>query len=194
MDIVSIIKTAFLIVVLFCALIGAFGPQLKYRSIDAQVYLYKSVHSGTTRYFKDYSLGCKAIDNTVDASFAFAILSWVTILVGLAISAISIFKKDLIPSLVNVIVAAFAWVFLGITWPLTVAVYYSKYCGSSTSLHASTKPYYGFGFIVVAFILTTMWLVFEVLSLLKLIPVGTSTEGGSTTAQEEEKPTNNAPV
>ena len=112
---------------------------------------------------------------------------------GLAISAISIFKKDIIPSIVNVIVAAFAWVFLGITWPLTVAVYYSKYCGSPSSLHKTTKPNYGFGFIVVAFILSTMWLVFEVLSLLKVIPSGASTEGGAS-SPDEDKPTANAPA
>ena len=171
MDIVSIIKAACLLLLLFCAMLGAFGAQMQATDgADAKIYLYKLSSGPITVYYTDTSFGCGALDSTMDAAFAFALLSWITIAAGVAVAAVAIFKKDLIPAIANLAVSAAAWVFLTLSWVLVVVMYYTKYCGASSNLKENAKFDYGFGFLILSWILATCWVAFEALSLLNLIP------------------------
>eukprot|EP00656_Telonema_subtile_P027882 TRINITY_DN30064_c0_g1_i1.p1 TRINITY_DN30064_c0_g1~~TRINITY_DN30064_c0_g1_i1.p1 ORF type:complete len:147 (-),score=50.34 TRINITY_DN30064_c0_g1_i1:130-570(-) len=135
--------------------------------------------------YTDSSFGCGPLDSTMDAALAFAMLSWITIMAGVAVAAVAIVKKDLIPAIASLAVSAAAWVFLTLSWVLVVVMYYTKYCGASQALKDNAKYDYGFGFLVLSWIITTCWVAFEALSFLKLIPA-VAQQGA---IQDQEKPT-----
>eukprot|EP00164_Ancoracysta_twista_P013535 GFYU01021661.1.p1 GENE.GFYU01021661.1~~GFYU01021661.1.p1 ORF type:complete len:210 (-),score=24.61 GFYU01021661.1:260-844(-) len=188
MALVSIIKAVCLIVLLFCTMLGTFGSQLQPLddNSDAQIFLYKIISSaGTTVYYTDYSYGCGALDSTFNAAFSFALLSWVAILAGVVVAIIAVFNRDLIPSIVCLVVAVATWVFLTISCSLIVALFFTKYCGASEAFNSNSRYDYGFGFLVLSWIITTCWVAFEALSFLKLIPA-VAQQGA---IQDQEKPT-----
>ena len=169
---VSIIKAVCLLILLLCAFIGAFGAQTQPLDDhdDTKIYLFKVTSKGATYYYTDYSFGCGALDKTFNAAFAFAILSWITITAGVVVAIIAVFNRDMIPSIVCVVVSGAAWLFLTISCALVVALFYTKYCGASESFDSIARYDYGFGFLVLSWFMTTCWFVFEALSHLNLSP------------------------
>lgn len=180
-SIVSILRIIGMVVLIFCSMMGAFGAQFKAKGGGTHLFLYKYTSGGTTRYYSDLSFGCGDIDRNFDASFTFAILAWVVILVGTVVAVVAIFSSS-IPSIVNVILAGAAWCFVLLSWALVAALYNEGYCGGS-GYEGSFKYDYGFAFLVITWICTMFWGAFELLIFFGVMPAnGKTVSTSSTTA------------
>ena len=169
LSVVSIIKIVFLLVLLFCVMMGTFGSQFRIKNGDTRYYLYKIEGNGFLRYYSDMTFGCSGVDRNFDASLAFAIFAWLAILIGTVLAVIALFRANLLPAIVGVILAGVAFVCLLISWALVAALYNENYCGNN-GFKGGAKYDYGFAFLVISWLGTMLWGLFEVLSLQNMIP------------------------
>eukprot|EP00658_Telonema_sp_P-2_P060416 TRINITY_DN49339_c0_g1_i1.p1 TRINITY_DN49339_c0_g1~~TRINITY_DN49339_c0_g1_i1.p1 ORF type:complete len:145 (+),score=47.35 TRINITY_DN49339_c0_g1_i1:87-521(+) len=94
------------------------------------------------------------------------------VIAGTAVAIIALVKKDLIPSIVGLILAGITWFLLLLTWCLVAALYNEGYCGGGGFKNGSGYVY-GFAFLIISWLCATCWIAFEVLKLLNLIPTQT---------------------
>ena len=177
-NVISVLKVVGLLVLLFCVMLGTFGSQFKAKNSDTRYYLYKVEGNGFLRYYSDMTFGCGDIDRNFDASLAFAIFSWLAILIGTALAVIALFRANLVPAIVGLVLAGVAWACLLISWALVAALYNESYCNNS-GFKGGAKYDYGFAFLVISWLCTMLWALFEVLSLRNMIPTTVSTSSTS---------------
>ena len=174
MNLIAIAKIVLLVLLVACSMLGAFGSTFKGKNSDTKSFLYKVTSGGKTYYYTDDKyLSCKDSRDLVHAAFAFAILGWIAALVGVVLAVLGLlvsYIAKMIPGIVNVIVAGACFVFMTIAWPICAALYNQKYCGSKGK--DGSKYDYGFAFLIITWILSIVWLAFEVLSMLGVVPKG----------------------
>ena len=175
MNVIAIVKIGLLILLVACSMLGAFGCIFNVKNSNTKWFLYKVTGGGKTYYFADNEyLLCNDTKDLFHAAFAFAILGWIAALVGVALAVLGLLVSSIaekIPGIVNVIVAGACVVFTTIPWPICAAMYNKKYCGNKGK---DTTDYdYGFAFLIITWILSIMWLAFEVLGMLGMVTKGT---------------------
>lgn len=181
LGVISVLKVVFLLVLLFCVMLGTFGSQFRVKNGDTRYHLYKVEGNGRLVYYSDMSFGCGDIDRNFDASLAFAIFAWLAILIGTVLAVIALFRANLVPAIVGLILAGVAWFCLLISWALVAALYNEGYCGGN-GFKGGAKYDYGFAFLVISWLCTMCWALFEVLSLRNMIPNSGQTISTSSTS------------
>ena len=168
-NILDVLKVVGMFVLLFCVMLGTFGAQ--FQSGGTQFFLYKVTGGGATRYYTEFDFGCADIDRNFEAALVFALFAWFTVIAGTAVAVLALIKKDLIPSIVGLILAGITWFLLLLAWCLVAALYNEGYCGGGGFKNGSGYVY-GFAFLIISWLCAT-WIAFEVLKLLNLLPTET---------------------